>query len=603
MNFMHTDILAGTGLLAALLLLAGTIAAMRADSLFLRRRLEAEISTHRQWSRALADAGFDGLLIHRQGVILMMNRALVHMLGVREREWLGQNFATLAREDQQPALRAELEAPQASPVAFNLVPPNKPVITAELSSQTIAYEGQPATVTALRDITQRLADATRIARLTNYDELTGLPNRKHFTTLLAQAVAAGSQYYQQGAVTLFITDIDHFKTANEQLGRAGGDMLLQQLTQRIGALLAKEDVLARLGSDKFALLLTPDSPPNRGLLLGGQLLAACNEPFIVDGQLAKLSLSIGIGMYPDHAADAEGLMQASELALAQAARAGGGALHLFRHEDMAPKPASRSAGPRPHVVETTHLRDDLRAAMSRGEIKLLYQPILALPDLSLAGFEALARWQHPAEGLLGPERFMPIADAAGLAQELGSQLIERACAEAVAAGVPRIAVNLSQAQLRDADLPARLSAILRKTGLRPDCLEIEISDALLAEPQGSVAQVLHAVRALGIGIALDDFGTGASSLSMLCHLPLNRLKIDRSVVRQLGQDKTAEAIVNAVVTLCANLQLEVTALGVESETQLALLRQHGCHAGQGSLLGEPAVRAISRGPDIAAARA
>jgi EAL domain-containing protein (putative c-di-GMP-specific phosphodiesterase class I) len=252
-------------------------------------------------------------------------------------------------------------------------------------------------------------------------------------------------------------------------------------------------------------------------------------------------------------------------------------------------------------VETTHLRDDLRTAMSRGEIKLLFQPMLSLRDFSSAGFEAIARWQHPVEGLLGPERFMPIADAAGLAHELGSQLIERACQEAVAAKLARIAVNISPAQLRDADLPARLNAILRKTGLNPACLELEVTDALLAEQQSGLAQVLQAVQGLGVGIALDDFGTGASSLSTLCHLPLNRLKIDRRVVQRLGQDKTAEAIINAIISLAANLQLEVTALGVESEAQLALLRQCGCHAGQGSLLGEAAVRAVSRG--ITAARA
>ena len=594
---MRIDLLTGLALLAALLLLAGIVVAMRADSLFIRRRLTAETAGLRLWAHGLADASFDGLVIHRHGMVLLMNRAMVRLLGVREREWLGQNFATLAREEDVAGLRAELEAPGPDIARFKLKRANKSEITVEISSQAIDFDGQPATVTAMRDITQSLADAEKIARLTQYDVLTGLPNRALFERIMEQAVAANDPHRP---VTLLVTDIHRFKAVNQQFGRKAGDALLQQLTQRISGLLAGSDALARLSSDKFAVVLGAEGPPNRGLSLGGQMLASCAEPFIVDGRLINLQLCIGLAMFPDHAADAEGLLRAAELALAQAQtqlvaqlQAQGrapGALYLFRHEDaVAPRQIVRSP-----VPEAGNLRDDLRGALARGEIRLLYQPVFTLADQALHGFTAAARWQHPVQGLLRPEQFMSIAEAAGLAQELGSQLIERACAEAVAAGARRIAVALSPAQFADQTLPTRLGAILRKTGLAAGALEVEVTEAMLAVHEGHAAPLLQALHHAGIGIALDDFGAGAAPLGALCHLPLSRLKIGPRFIGKLGRDRNAEAMVSATISLASNLRLQVTALGVETEMQLELLRRQGCHAVQGPLLGEPASRAIAR---------
>ena len=583
---MHTDLLAGISLLAALLILTGVIAAMRADSLFIRRRMESEAAARRLWAHGLADASFDGLLIHRQGVILLMNRALVRMLGLREREWLGQNFCTVACEEDVTALRAELEAPGPELARFRLTRGSRGEITVEASSQAIDFEGQPATVTALRDITQRVADAARIERLTHHDALTGLPNRGQFERIAEQALAANSPHQP---VSLLVTDIQGFKAVNQQYGRKAGDALLQQLSHRIAGLLLREDVLARLSGDKFALLLKAEGPPSRGMSLGGQVLASCAEPFIVDGRLVTLKLSAGLAMFPDHAADMEGLLRAAETALGRAQSEGSG-LHLFRHEDATPaRPALAARAPAP-----PNLRDDLRSALSRGEIRLLFQPAFTLPGLTLHGFEASARWQHPAQGLLRPEQFMSIAETAGLAQELGSQLIERACAEAAAAGTPRMAVNLSPAQFRDINLPARLAAIMRKTGLAPGALEVEVTEAMLAEHADYAAGLLQALRQSGVLIALDDFGAGSAPLGALCHLPLARLKIGQRFIHKLGQDRNAEAMLSATLSLAANLNLQVTALGVETEAQLGMLRAQGCHAAQGPLLGEPASRAVAR---------
>ncbi|MDR3505737.1 MAG: EAL domain-containing protein [Acidocella sp.] len=569
MGYLHIDGSAAPTL-AALALAAVVFMAMRLDSAALHRRLKAESEARRLWNRGVTDASLDGLLVHRQGVILMMNRALVRMLGVREREWVGQSFATLAQDDHVAPLRAELEAPQPALAEFTLLRADKTPLIVEVSSQTVEFEGLPATATAIRDITQRRADAEKIVRLTHYDALTGLPNRELFTGTL-QAALAGTTRGQAG-VTLLLMDIDNFKLQNQQLGRAGADMLLQMLALRMVSLLTTEDMLARLGGDKFALLLAASGPPNRGVSLGGQLLAACGEPFIVEGRLARLTLSAGLAMYPEHAADAEALMRVAALALGKARESGGG-LYVYRHEDNTPQ---RITGLAPEAL--------------RGEPRVLYQPVFNLSDLSLAGFEALPRWQHPARGLLGPEEFMPLAESAGMAQELCGQMIERACAEALAANVPRISLNLLELST---NLPARIAAILRKTGLKPEALEIEVSEAQMAN-RPEQGQLLRELQSIGVGIALDDFGTGATTLNALRHLPLTRLKIDRRYTAKLGLDRNADAMLGATLTLAASLRLEVTALGVETEAQLALLREAGCHAAQGRLLGEPASRPVAR---------
>ncbi|HQT46291.1 MAG: hypothetical protein B7X08_02635 [Acidocella sp. 20-63-7] len=590
MVFLHADNLLEVGLLALFGVLAIVVLGMRADSLLFQRRVKSEEAGRRQWGRMMADASFDGLLVHRQGLILQMNRALVRMLGTREREWLGQHFSTLARPDQTVALRAELEAPQPQVVDFFLLRANKTEIAVEMYSQNIDFEGQPATVTAIRDITQRLADAAQISRLVQYDALTGLANRKLFGEMVAAAVTQNDR--KSGTTTVFTLDLDQFKAVNERMGRAAGDVLLQQVALRLGAMVAKEDVLARLGSDKFALLMVSEGAPNRAVSLGGQFAAALSEPFIVNGKLVKLSMSIGIAVYPDHAADAEGVMKASEFALEQAARAGGGVAHMFSHQEAgAQRRLTGNEEVRAGQNDVMLLGAELRQAMVRGDLKLVFQPVVRAGDLAPVGFEALARWNHPVEGLIGPERFIPVADAAGLSQEVGCYVLEQACAEAQLAGGLRMAVNISAMQLRDVNLPARIAAILRKTGLPPELLEIEVSEGLLIGDRAAAVAALQGLHTIGVGVVLDNLGAGNSTLSSLSDLPLSRLKIDRRFVGKLGVDENADAIVRAIMALAENLGLEVTAVGVESQVQLDRLREHGCQCVQGSLLGPPSVRA------------
>jgi diguanylate cyclase (GGDEF)-like protein/PAS domain S-box-containing protein len=578
-------------LLLALVALGLSVAAGWAALVWQRGHGAALETSYQAWARHLADAAFDGLIIHQNGVILQMNNAASRMLGRRAREMMGQPVANLAPPEAVPAFRALLEAPPPEIAEFTLLRADQTQLIVQLNSQTISHEGQPATVTAIRDISQMKADQAQIARLLHYDALTDLPNRKKFTESLAAAIAVNDK--DGGTTALFQIDLDQFKEMNERLGRAGGDLLLKQVADRMNALLGLEDMLARLGGDKFGLMVTSTGAPNRAVHLAGQLEAAVNQPFIVEGQLLNVSMSIGIAVYPDHATDVDGLMKAGEFALKQAGRAGGGFCHMFSHDEAASfKSGFKRDNFRPGLTDPQRLAQDLRGAIAAGEITLVYQPVFRAADLSLTGFEALARWQHKQDGMVPPGIFIPLAEQAGLIHEIGAFVLETACAEAMRhEGNLKMAVNLSPLQLRDADLPGRIKAILLRTGLPASRLELEVTEKLLIDNAPAAARSLQALRAIGVSLALDDFGTGYSSVSYLCDFPFARLKIDRRFINALGEDENAEAIISAILALAGNLRLEVTAEGVETEAQLTFLRTNAVHHVQGFLLGQPAATA------------
>ncbi len=304
------------------------------------------------------------------------------------------------------------------------------------------------------------------------------------------------------------------------------------------------------------------------------------------------SVSIGVACYPEHAGNADGLLRAANFALKQAGRAGGGFSHMFSHEEAQDYRAATAGAAKAGQTESQRLAQDLRHALARGEIALVYQPVFRTADLLLVGYEALARWNHRKDGLIGPAVFIGIAEQAGLIHEIGSFVLETACAEAVLRGQNlTMAVNLSPLQFRDVNLPARIQAILRKTGLAPARLELEVTESVLIENPAAATLALQALRGIGVSVALDDFGTGYSSLSYLCDYPFARLKIDQRFIQALGRDANADAVVEAIMSLARNLRLEVTAEGVETEPQLDFLRRIGCPQVQGFLLGKPGPRA------------
>ncbi len=607
---LRDGVWAGLGGIAACALAACALAmAALAAARWRQRRQAAEgklPEARRQWARRLADAAFDGLLIHRNGTILQMNNALVRLLGYREAELLGTHFSSLTHPALVPALRTELEAPRPEIVAFTLLHEDATERFVEMASHTLEFNGLPATVTAIRDITLQRGLETQLAHLTQNDALTGLPNRVTFTKMLEAAMLGNDR--GGGTTSVMMLDVDRLKSINDAFGRGGGDRLLRQIGVRLSGFCRERDIVGRLDGDKFGIIQPHTGAPNRIASLVNQIETSFDEPFIIDGRAMTASLSIGMAIYPEHATDAEGLLWAANLSMKQVRLAGGGGSRMFLHEDAlaalppktvvqanAPKPggAAAPADFRGTMRSTQKLALELGQAISRGEIGLEYQPIFTANGLNLAGFEAFAHWRHPKEGPVASAPLLRLAEQAGLAGALGQFELESACIEAVRCKAPLMSVNLSPIQLQDPELPEKIKEILRRTGLAPDLLELElIESALNVEPQQKLL-AMQALRAIGVGIVLDDFGTGFSSLTSLSNFPFNKIKIKKRIIGALGEDDHAEAIVGAILALARNSRVEVVAEGVETEAQLRYLQEKGCQFVQGYHLGRPAAQAVS----------
>jgi diguanylate cyclase (GGDEF)-like protein/PAS domain S-box-containing protein len=430
-----------------------------------------------------------------------------------------------------------------------------------------------------REIGAKKRAEERIRHLAHHDELTGLPNRYLFQGRLRQALALARRTGDRLGVLLL--DLDQFKDVNDTLGHPVGDRLLRATAGRLAGVVRASDTLARLGGDEFAVLQPNAREAGDIAALVERLVGAFAAPFDLDGQEINVAASVGVAVHPDDGADADELVRRADLALYRAKREGSG---RFRFFEPAMDAEARSR---------RELERELRRALDAAEFVLHYQPQVELATGRVAGVEALVRWRHSERGLVPPGEFIPVAEACGLILRLGAWVLGEACRQARAwqnAGMPLvIAVNLSPVQLRHTGMLEVIDDILREHGLDGRWLEVELTESLLLEHSERVTErTLQGLAARGIRLALDDFGTGYSSLAYLKRLPVQRIKIDRSFVRDIGTDPDDEAVVRAIVTLGHTLGKEVVAEGVETETQLAFLRRLGCETAQGFLLGRPA---------------
>lgn len=443
-----------------------------------------------------------------------------------------------------------------------------------------ALEGKdgPAYIVAVRDVTSQKADRERILFHATHDPLTGLPNRRLLEDRLASALRHARRRDEMVAVALL--DVDRFKSVNDSLGHAAGDELLVTLARRFTARLRESDTVARMGGDEFIFVLTGLREPRDVLRPAAKLLAAARVPMRVQGHELRLSASLGVSLFPVDGLAQEVLLKRADTALYRAKARGRNRCELF-DQAMTAGTAARAA-----------LEAELAQACEGNQLLLLYQPQIDLHSGALLGFEALPRWQHPRRGLIGPEVFLPAAEQADLIGSVGLWILQRACRDLaqwqMADGAAlRVAINIGQRQLQQEALPGQVQRVLSETGLRPDQLELELNETALLEEQGTSVQVTARLRALGIGLALDDFGTGYASLSHLRRYPVHRLKIHRSLIRDLARGGSDTALVRHLVGLAQELGLRVMAEGIETSEQLAVLRKLGCHEGQGHLLGHP----------------
>ena len=430
-----------------------------------------------------------------------------------------------------------------------------------------------------REAVRRLRrDEQRIKELAYQDALTELPNGRHFSealeSCLARALAEGRQ------VALLFCDLDRFKNVNDSMGHAMGDRLLKVAAARLQACIRDTDTLARLGGDEFTLLLNGVTGPEDAATIADRVLTAFRDPFNLDGQELFLSASVGVALYPEDGKDAQTLLKNADTAMYGAKLAG-------RNNQLRYAPAMNARS-----RQLLELEADLHEAVRRGELVVHYQPQVGADTGEVVAVEALVRWNHPRRGLLPPGEFIALAEERGLIGAVDACVLFEAakqCKRWEEAGLPpvRVGVNLSAHQFRGTNLVTLVDRVLHDTEVRPDLLELELTETAAMQEPERIAEILAQLRHLGVGLALDDFGTGYSSWTHIKHFPVGRLKIDRSFVSGLPEDRYDAAIVTATIEMAHLMGMGVTAEGVETSAQAELLTAHGCDLLQGFLYSEP----------------
>jgi diguanylate cyclase (GGDEF)-like protein/PAS domain S-box-containing protein len=439
------------------------------------------------------------------------------------------------------------------------------------------YEGTVA------DITERKIAEERIQYLAYYDVLTGLPNRTLLQDRLTKALASARRHGDR--VALLFLDLDRFKDINDAFGHSLGDLLLREVAKRLESCAREQDTVARhnvarLGGDEFLIVLVGVKDISDAAAAARRFMDAMTAEFAVQGHSLGIRCSLGISIFPEHGADAETLIRNADAALHSAKDHGRNNFQFFT-EDM-----------NVQILERLTLESSLRLALDRNELFLMYQPQMDIGTGRITGLEALIRWQHPELGLVPPDRFIGIAEHSGLILPIGEWVLRTACSQIrewqddELLAVP-VSVNVSAVQFRQEDFSKLIGVVLQETGLASQYLELELTESLLLSSADTTFDVLEDLKAMGLKLAIDDFGTGYSSLSYLKRFPINKLKIDRSFVRDVAVDPDDAAITTAIIGIAKHLKLRVIAEGVEDEAQLSFLRAHNCDEIQGYYFSKP----------------
>jgi diguanylate cyclase (GGDEF)-like protein len=521
--------------------------------------------------RRLADSALEGLAVVGGGRILEANGSFQAMAGLGRGALLGLPLPGALLPQLAAAAAPGGEAAGLTPRETLLHRPDGRMLDVEvLVRDGVPQPGQRVYV--LRDLRERRAQEQRILHLGLHDSLTGLANRTRFVQQLDAALRPGGA----PGLALLRLGLNGFKAVNDLYGHAAGDAVLRSYARRLAALLPPEGVAARLDGDEFAVLLPFAAEAEIAALLGG-LEALGEQPARVGGVSIGVGAAIGIALHPADAAGAETLLAKADAALQRAKRQPGRPACFYQ------------AGMDTRLRERRRLAEDLRGAQAAGQLVLFFQPQVTVATGHCFGHEALLRWQHPVRGFVPPGSFIPLAEESGLILPLGEWVLREACRAAAAEPrLGRVAVNISPAQFRHPDLPAVVAGALRDSALPPARLEIEITESVLMDDERRAQEILRRITALGVGIAMDDFGTGYSSLGTLRAFPFDKIKLDRSFIREIGESLQALAILRAVLDMGQGLGVPVLAEGVETAEQLQRLRDEGCAEAQGYLFGRPA---------------
>ena len=544
--------------------------------------------SEQRFHSAFTHASIGMALLSFEGRILQANDALRELLGIDDSGLNARNFLHFVVEADHAALETELaRVSEPGFEDFSLEIRCRDAGKAEVwvsmhgSIFTEAGSAAPCLILQAHDISARRRAEAGLHHIAFHDGLTGLPNRRRFGDLLAQAMERASTDLQQGFAVMFI-DFDRFKLINDSLGHAAGDEFLVGVSQRVRDTVRPDDVVARLGGDEFAILLHQVEHEANVIATAERLLKALRVPLAVAGAVLTSSASIGITTSVIGYERPEDVLRDADIAMYRAKAEGKDRYALF------------DAALHTEVTRRVQLEGDLRQAISEGQLALAYQPLYELSSAQLIGFEALARWTHPELGAIGPDVFIPIAEETGLIVQLTDFVLRTACGDLKQwqqsdpsfAGLT-MNVNVSGKDIAHSSLVARITRALVAARLEPQHLVVELTENILMDQLKVALPLLEDLRTLGVGLSVDDFGTGYSSLAHLSSLPVDSLKIDRSFIRGMRSGSKEAAVVRTVVTLGHALHKRVVAEGIETVQQFEQLRDMGCQAGQGYYMSRP----------------
>jgi diguanylate cyclase (GGDEF)-like protein/PAS domain S-box-containing protein len=554
------------------------------------RSLE-KIQTSEAKFRSVIQSACDAIfLVDQEGIIVLWNKAAAEIFGYSEDEIIGKSTHLLmGKKYAQKAIEMGIQ----KTIETVLVPMTGTIIQAsgrnkagkefplELSGSVWKSSEGSYYTAIIRDITERRAAEERLLHEATHDSLTGLPNRAQFTSILQDAIEYKKKREEYQFAVLFL-DLDRFKVINDGLGHVVGDKLLVGIADRLRLGVRPGDAVSRFGGDEFTILLHNIKDTASAIEIAERLQNELGKPFIIDGYEVFTTASIGITISDASHKKPEDFLRDADAAMYQAKATGKAHYEIF---DKALHLRNFSL---------LHRENDLRYAIERGEFKVYYQPILNLQTLEICEFEALLRWDHSELGLVPPNDFIPVAEETGLIIPIGKWVLEESCRQLVewqnkfpAQKQIGISVNLSVKQLMCQDLIEQVKDVMANTNINPKLLKLEVTESGVMENADMALKILSELCDLGIRISSDDFGTGYSSLSYLHNFPFEHLKIDRSFVAKMDNDTKSEEIIKTILLLGKNLDLEIVAEGIETETQLRQLRELGCNFGQGYLFSKP----------------
>jgi diguanylate cyclase (GGDEF)-like protein/PAS domain S-box-containing protein len=550
-----------------------------------RKRVEQAARESEARFRSLIEGAVLGVMLERDDKAIFANRTCAQIFGYDSPDALlslpsVEALFTNAESRRRRRLKTKgsPSPPSAKAREIEGVTRDGRRIWVEVLTQPVQWQGAPALLSTIADVTLRKAYEDRLQRQANFDDLTGLPNRVLALDRLRRAVVSAARHRHKGAV-LFI-DLDHFKKINDTWGHTIGDMLLRLAAERLNACVRAEDTVARLGGDEFTVILPHIGAAAATEPVIQKILAAFSRPFDLGDHEAFVTASIGVTVFPSDGEDPAMLMQNADVAMYLAKEQG---RHTFRH--FTPELSARSA-------QRMKIEEQLVHAIEREELSLHYQPIVETATGRLAGAEALLRWDNPELGPLAPEEFVPLAEESGLIAPIGRWVMRSACEQLavwheMGHGALGLSFNISSRQLHGPGLVDALARALRRHRLPASCLELEITEGCLLQEVKEIAATLQALNRLGVRLALDDFGTGYSCLSHLKELPVDTVKIDKSFVLNVATDSGSATMVEAIIAMAHRLGIRVVGEGVETAEQLRFIRQRGCDMAQGFFFSPP----------------